>query len=618
MSTDVVQLKWTAQLKVGLAEQTQKLPGDKIILPPSALEQLLAAATVTVVAEGNDADTFDPFNPFTYAGAARSQVVERHQNLPHPLTFRLVNPENGNVVYAGVREFSAEEEEIGLSDFLRRALGVTSDDSRVTVHAQQLPKGKHVRFRPLEAGYDPDDWKALLERQLRHTFTTLTKGEVLTIEGGPAQYRFLVDEVQPEGDGICIVDTDLEVDIEALNEEQARETLQRRLAKSARPLGESSGSSQGGLLQVDTLVTARVAPEDYVDYELQNWDRSLPLTIEVESDDPVELFVSTFSSLQRERPRETVHELHVVSDRQKRIARLQDLGDRLAAAEALYVSVYNPSPGVCSFTLCVTKSENNIQNGTEQDHEEGDVRCKNCHQWVPQRTLVLHENFCYRNNVICPKCGQVFKKQSEDWKQHWHCEHDDGCGISANSKARHDQFFHQPTLCKACGYHCRSVADLALHQTSTCPEKQILCQFCHLIVPQQGPDDLDINDPEVLVSGLTPHELSDGATTTECHICSRIVRLRDMATHLRHHDLDRLARSQPRLCRNVNCGRTLDGVDANGQLKPPQPRGNDIGLCDSCFGPLYNSAFDPEHKALRRRVERRYMTQLLTGCGKQW
>lgn len=28
--------------------------------------------------------------------------------------------------------------------------------------------------------------------------------------------------------------------------------------------------------------------------------------------------------------------------------------------------------------------------------------------------------------------------------------------------------------------------------------------------------------------------------------------------------------------------------------------------------------YDPENKALRRRVERRYITQLLTGCGTSW
>lgn len=49
-----------------------------------------------------------------------------------------------------------------------------------------------------------------------------------------------------------------------------------------------------------------------------------------------------------------------------------------------------------------------------------------------------------------------------------------------------------------------------------------------------------------------------------------------------------------------------------------QGPGNDVGLCSSCFGPLYVSMHDPQNKALRRRIERRYLQQILTGCGKSW
>ena len=45
---------------------------------------------------------------------------------------------------------------------------------------------------------------------------------------------------------------------------------------------------------------------------------------------------------------------------------------------------------------------------------------------------------------------------------------------------------------------------------------------------------------------------------------------------------------------------------------------NDLGVCNVCFGPLYVSMYDPDGKALKRRVERKYLTQLLTGCGQSW
>lgn len=90
-----------------------------------------------------------------------------------------------------------------------------------------------------------------------------------------------------------------------------------------------------------------------------------------------------------------------------------------------------------------------------------------------------------------------------------------------------------------------------------------------------------------------------------------------MSAHLRHHDLQRLSRSKPKICRNANCGRTIDAVTKTGEVKHQAAR-NELGVCDICFGPLYVSMYDPDGKALKRRVERKYLTQLLTGCSQAW
>ena len=89
-----------------------------------------------------------------------------------------------------------------------------------------------------------------------------------------------------------------------------------------------------------------------------------------------------------------------------------------------------------------------------------------------------------------------------------------------------------------------------------------------------------------------------------------------MSAHLKHHDLQRLSRSKPRLCKNANCSRTLDSVSRTGDVTIKA--GKDVELCGTCYGPLYVSQYDPEGKALRRRVERKYLTQLLTGCKQSW
>ncbi|RDW71695.1 hypothetical protein BP5796_07729 [Coleophoma crateriformis] len=653
------------------------LPGDKILLPQSALEQLLAACTVTTTGTSRPNLAFDPFNPYSLAAARaeQSQWRDTQQQLPHPLTFRLVNAKNGNVVHAGIREFSADEGEVGLSPFLMEALGVketervvkletrqgdstgspaapidftdaqdqvvdlTKDEdetTRITVHAKQLPKGTYVRLRPLEAGYNPDDWKSLLERHLRENFTTLTNGEMLTVKGPKSEeFRFLIDKFLPEGDGICVVDTDLEVDIEALNEEQARETLKQIMSRAQKAPGTTDGSSVGGDLNIWKPSSGQVAEGDYVDYQLSSWDRAQSIEFSLQCDDgeDIDLFISPFSSHQRAKPREDEHVFGDFSNNASKKILIQPTNIELEGAESLLVSLHAPKSDSVKvprkYVLSVkpvsipAAGPSNKPLAVDEDtamHGPDEEQCKNCHQWVPKRTMMLHENFCLRNNVLCPHCDGVFKKNSQEWENHWHCPYDSEFGNTSASKIKHDDVSHNARPCPNCAYEAANLKDLAAHRTSICPGKIILCQFCHLEVPQEG-DPFDPS-PEALISGLTAHELADGARTTECHLCSKIIRLRDMATHLKHHELEKSGRPRPAICRNVNCGRTLEGVGKNGEVgagvRMGQGPGNDLGLCSICFGPLYVSMHDPEGRAMKRRVERRYLSQLIQGCGKAW
>jgi hypothetical protein len=666
MSSDPeISLTWSAVLKV--AQSSNKaLPGDKIRLPQSALEQLLAASTVSVPSTRPSNSTFDPFNPYSLAAARAesSQWQDTQQQLPHPLTFRLVNATNGHVVYAGIREFSAEEGEVELSPFLRNALGIvtaknspkkpatkiadedgtiahpvdlTKEESiEITVHAKQLPKGKYVRIRPLEAGYNPEDWKSLLERHMRESYTTLTNGEILTVRGSKSEeFRFLIDKFEPDGEGICVVDTDLEVDIEALNEEQARETLKQIMAKAQKAPGSAEGSSLGGDIDIWKAATGRILDGDDVDFRLSAWNRSLPIQIEVTVDDGavVDLFISFLSTRQRAKPREDEHIFGDFEGQDTKTLTLQPTNVALEDAEALLFSLHarptpeGQTPAIHQYSLRVKQtaedpdSSNTVNlTGDVQMRSPDEERCKNCHQWILKRTMMLHENFCLRNNVVCPHCSNVFQRRSQEWQNHWHCEYDSSHGNTPLSKLRHDDIYHRARPCPNCEYEARNLKELASHRTSICPGKLILCQFCHLEVPQEG-DPFDPS-PESLISGLSAHELADGARTTECHLCSKIVRLRDMATHLKHHEMEKTSRPKPEVCRNINCARTLHGVGKNGEIgagsRMGQGPGNDIGLCSICFGPLYVSMYDPEGKALKRRVERRYIAQMIKGCGKPW
>lgn len=651
-------LKWSAQLHVAPLTSTKRLLGDKITLPQSALEALLAAAPVVSMHNGasrNYTPAFDSFNEYSFTAEryARDIFSDRQQQLPHPLTFRLVNPKNRRSIYAGIREFSAEEGEIGLSELIREALGlqVNSQQSTrentpgsdivmedapiskaplVTIHAQTVPKGTYVKLRPLEAGYDPEDWKSLLERYLRENFTTLTSGEILIVPGSRREkFRFLVDEVMPQGEAICVVDTDLEVDIEAMNEEQARETLQRKLAKSKKPPGMTDGSSTGGAISMDKQIHGHVLPGEYVDFELKEWNRKQDIEVKVHTDDDnaaaVDIYISPFSSHLRSKPRLEEYAFADFTDRPSKRIKLSHTNVNLEEAEHINIAVSlwqdvgteptKTSPVPFSLTISSiddTEDENSISQHAELGPDE--VVCKNCKQHIPKRTLPLHEAFCYRNNVSCPKCGNVYLKNSEAWKAHWHCPHDNAYGSGNTSQHKHNNLLHptQTLQCPSCDFNAYNIEILAHHRITDCPAKEILCQFCHLIVPQQGSDDPSFTDAEVLMSGMTPHEYADGARTTDCHICTRIVRLRDMRTHLRLHDRERIAKPTPRLCSNSICGRTIKSGDESRVIT------DQLGLCNDCFGPLYITTHDPDGKALRRRIERRLLQQLMSGCTKSW
>lgn len=659
--TEIPELRWSGAYAAlpPASMGVNNLSGDKIILPQSALEQLLAAAPSRRPAGATFAAA-DPINTYMRSGALGDygRDEDSGQQLPHPLMFRLVNTKSSNAVYAGIREFSAPEGTLCLSPFLLEALDVkdedllirsdsspdaSPDDSadtaapplQIAVHAVQLPKGTYVRLRPLEAGYNPGDWKWLLERHLRENYTCLTKDTILLVNGVQGEsFKFLVDKIAPEGDGICVVDTDLEVDIEALDEEQARETL-RQIA-SRDQAGRADGSSKGGHLDIWKDAHGQVSRGDYVDYVLPSWDRSQPLTITlsgIAEEEALDLFVTPRSSRQRALPRESEHvfgSFDAARHGTKSIS-ISPANVEMEGAESVMVSVHghrlpgstHQSADPVSYTIRAKAGDADARGSNDigvdsADHGPDDEQCKNCLQWVPKRTMVLHENFCRRNNIICSRCQAVFKKGSPEWGSHWHCDYDDAHGDSAASKARHDQVFHMDRPCPLCTFSTNSTPDLARHRTTVCPGKLILCRFCHLEVPQEG--DPFSPAPEVVLSGMTAHELADGARTTECHLCDKIVRLRDMETHLRHHELDKAGRPEPAICRNANCGRTLHGVGPRGQVgvktSEGQGPGNDLGLCSLCFGPLYASMYDPDGKALRRRIERRYLQQLMTGCGK--
>ncbi|KAI0797602.1 ubiquitin fusion degradation protein UFD1-domain-containing protein [Abortiporus biennis] len=153
--------------------------GGKIIMPPSALAQIT------------------------------------QMDLPSPWMFKLRNPKNPAAsTHCGVLEFIADEGNVHLPHWMMKTLRLEEGDN-IRVTNTELPKGTFVKLKPQETTFlEVSDPKAVLEQALRH-FSAITQGDVISISYNSIILSFLVMETKPGGEGISLLDTDLEVDFEA-------------------------------------------------------------------------------------------------------------------------------------------------------------------------------------------------------------------------------------------------------------------------------------------------------------------------------------------------------------------------------------------------------------------
>ncbi|KAH9035331.1 ubiquitin fusion degradation protein I [Lactarius pseudohatsudake] len=150
--------------------------GGKIILPPSALAHLTSL------------------------------------DLDSPWMFKLRNPQNPAAsTHAGVLEFIAEEGVVHLPYWMMKTLRLNEGDP-VRITGAELAKGKFVKLQAQHVHFlEISDPKAVLEQALRN-FTALTQGDIIEISYNSIIFGLLVMEATPGGEGISILDTDLEVD----------------------------------------------------------------------------------------------------------------------------------------------------------------------------------------------------------------------------------------------------------------------------------------------------------------------------------------------------------------------------------------------------------------------
>jgi ubiquitin fusion degradation protein 1 len=150
--------------------------GDKIVLPPSALDTLARL------------------------------------NISYPMLFQLES-RDGMKTHCGVLEFVAEEGHVNVPYWLMQNLAVP-EGGLITIRNASLPKGTYVKFQPQTSDFlDITNPKAVLEATLRG-FTCLTKGDAIAIVYNDKTYHIDVLEVAP-GDAISIIEADVNVEFAA-------------------------------------------------------------------------------------------------------------------------------------------------------------------------------------------------------------------------------------------------------------------------------------------------------------------------------------------------------------------------------------------------------------------
>ncbi|KAH9643492.1 hypothetical protein HF086_015640 [Spodoptera exigua] len=131
--------------------------GGKIIMPPSALEQLTRL------------------------------------NIEYPMIFKLTNKKTKRVTHCGVLEFVADEGRVYLPHWMMTNL-VVEEGALLQIESVSLPVATFSKFQPLSEDFlDITNPKAVLENCLRN-FSCLTTGDVIAIK-----YNSKVEFAPPVG-----------------------------------------------------------------------------------------------------------------------------------------------------------------------------------------------------------------------------------------------------------------------------------------------------------------------------------------------------------------------------------------------------------------------------------
>ncbi|KAJ9068973.1 hypothetical protein DSO57_1023183 [Entomophthora muscae] len=472
--------------------------GDKIILPPSLLNDLITS--------------FDK-------GAS------------NPITLSISLPETPQFnIHVGVREFSSVEGCAVIPRWLFNDLLKFFDDEtsvNIVIKEAQLQKGTWAKFVHKEGDMKViKNVRAMFEASLRSNFTALTRGQIIRSTYGGKSFSFVVEELKPE-DAVSIVDTDLEIDIIAptviSGEEELFQSTSQTIPKKLHP---------------ETKISlTKLSKEKHV-FEF-SWEIGVPFYIELSCDKSVG--PNLFLLPEKSEPSEDKHIwVSYGSSREKNIV----INSKDPQFKSSQYTLAVEGGIDCRYSLFV-----GIHVSKDAEVlDSSQVTCSNCFTAVSKEKYQMHEIFCSRNNIACHSCNKVFLKK--EFSQHWHCP---VCSIAGDTEDEniHMAFFHEPNVC-SCGASCEGRHGLSRHKIIDCPERLMECRYCHILVAHGSMS----QKPEDLLLNLTIHESYCGDKTITCTKCSTHVSLKKVRVHAKYHEYLRQRQPLPfKRCSNFGCSR---------------------------------------------------------------
>lgn len=129
-----------------------------------------------------------------------------------PFTFEISHSDELYRTHCGVLEFTGDESEVVVPSWMYQQLSM-EDADEVTLRYKTFPLGRFIKLVPHSVDFlEVENPKLELEQCLRN-YQTLSEGdEILCCFDETDPIRFTVAHIEPPGDAIYIVDTDLAVD----------------------------------------------------------------------------------------------------------------------------------------------------------------------------------------------------------------------------------------------------------------------------------------------------------------------------------------------------------------------------------------------------------------------